>query len=315
MRADRHYLRQIISNLLKNAVKFTHEGGIRIDVLPTSFSGGSSPHITPPMSIYVPEGDWVALRVSDTGIGIKPEDQEIIFESFRQVDSSTVREYGGPGLGLAISRRLVEMHEGYIWVDSEPDVGSTFTVLLPAVKLGLVDDLNLATVQRDHRPLVLVIDDGPADRQLLQDYLDPAEYQVVCTANPSGVQEIVRTLQPDMVHHRRDDAGGQRLGSAARPQGRRADGPYSGDRHLDPRPAKRGLRSRRGGLSGQAGRPRDAARSGAARAEGTVDLTASDRPNTLMSFPREREQPCYASFAPAFVLNYHRFSLQNNQRI
>ena len=199
VRADRHYLSQILSNLLKNAVKFTHEGGIRIVVQPTSFSGGSSYHITPPMRIYVPEGEWVALQVSDTGIGIKPEDHEIIFESFRQVDSSTVREYGGPGLGLAISRRLVEMHEGYIWVDSVPGVGSTFTVLLPVIQLGLVDDLNVATVHRDHRPLLLVVDDGPADRQLLQDYLDPAEYQVVCTANPSGVQEIVRTLQPDIV--------------------------------------------------------------------------------------------------------------------
>ena len=199
VRADRHYLTQIISNLLKNAVKFTHEGGIHIDVLTTTFSGGSSRNITPPMSVYVPGGDWVALRVTDTGIGIKSEDQELIFESFRQVDSSTVREYGGPGLGLAISRRLVEMHEGYIWVDSELGIGSTFTVLLPTVNLGLVDDLNLTTIHRDHRPLVLVIDDGPADRQLLQDYLDPADYHVVCTANPGAAQEIVRVLQPDLV--------------------------------------------------------------------------------------------------------------------
>ncbi|MEO8393438.1 MAG: ATP-binding protein, partial [Chloroflexota bacterium] len=199
VRADRHYLTQIISNLLKNAVKFTHEGSIHINVLSTTFSGGSSRHIKPPMSIYVPEGDWVTLRVTDTGIGIKPEDQELIFESFRQVDSSTVREYGGPGLGLAISRRLVEMHEGYIWVDSDLGVGSSFNVLLPTVKLGLVDDLNIEAVHRDQRPLVLVIDDGPADRQLLQDYLDAADYQVVCTANPGAAQEIVRTLQPDLV--------------------------------------------------------------------------------------------------------------------
>ncbi|MFN8447121.1 MAG: GAF domain-containing protein [Anaerolineae bacterium] len=198
-RADRQYLRQVISNLLRNAVKFTRSGGVRVDLLTVAFDSGVSPQIAAPDAIIVPDGDWIALRVSDTGIGIKKEDQGIIFESFRQVDSSTARQYGGSGLGLAITRRVVELHEGYIWVESEIDVGSTFTVLLPTVKPGLIDDFDLDTVRRDQRPLVLVVDDGPADRKLMQDYLGETDFQVICTANSTAVLDIARQLQPDVV--------------------------------------------------------------------------------------------------------------------
>ncbi len=132
--ADRYYLHQVISHLMRNAVKYTQSGGIEIELLPVIFRDGASAQVVAPENLYVPDGVWVALRVVDTGIGIKPVNQKIIFESFRQGDGAAAHEVGGTGLGLAITRRLVELHEGYIWVESAPGVGSAFTVLLPAAK-------------------------------------------------------------------------------------------------------------------------------------------------------------------------------------
>jgi signal transduction histidine kinase len=111
--ADERKLKQIVLNLLSNAVKFTPEGG-RI-ALAAALADGS-----------------VEIAVSDTGIGIAPEDQERIFEEFRQVGSDYVRKREGTGLGLALTRRFVELHGGRIWVKSTPGQGSTFTFTLPA---------------------------------------------------------------------------------------------------------------------------------------------------------------------------------------
>ncbi|HPT19280.1 MAG TPA: ATP-binding protein [Methanothrix sp.] len=101
-------LRQVLANLLSNAVKFTERGSISIRVQPGE------------------KKDDILFSVSDTGIGISPEDRQKLFLSFSQVDASTSRKYGGTGLGLAISRRLVELMGGRIWVESEIGRGSTF---------------------------------------------------------------------------------------------------------------------------------------------------------------------------------------------
>ncbi len=116
VKADSVRLKQIITNLLGNAIKFTRQGGVtvRVQVM--------DDHGTPTI--------WTS--VIDTGIGIRPEDQQIIFDEFRQADGSTTREFGGTGLGLAITKKLVEMMAGRIWVESEVDKGSTFTFALPA---------------------------------------------------------------------------------------------------------------------------------------------------------------------------------------
>lgn len=113
--ADRSRVEQVLMNLLSNAVKFTPKGWIAVRVVPPQGPDG-----------------MVQVKVTDTGIGIRPEHQAIIFEKFRQVDSSASREYPGSGLGLALARHLVEMHGGRIWVDSAPGKGSTFTFTLPA---------------------------------------------------------------------------------------------------------------------------------------------------------------------------------------
>jgi PAS domain S-box-containing protein len=110
--ADERKVKQVLINLLTNAVKFTGEGGS------VTLRGRYS-------------GDEVVISVIDTGIGIEKEDRELVFQEFRQVDSEHTRKHEGTGLGLALSKRLVELHGGRIWVESEPGQGSTFTFTLP----------------------------------------------------------------------------------------------------------------------------------------------------------------------------------------
>jgi len=110
--ADERKLKQVLVNLLSNAVKFTPEGG-RVGVR------------------AAPANGEVEVSVSDTGVGIADADQELIFEEFRQVGSDYARKHEGTGLGLALTKRLVELHGGRIWVKSELGKGSTFTFALP----------------------------------------------------------------------------------------------------------------------------------------------------------------------------------------
>jgi signal transduction histidine kinase len=109
---DERKIKQVLLNLLSNAIKFTPEGG-RVTVRGAL------------------RGDVVEIAVSDTGVGIAPEDQEAVFEEFRQVGTDTARKHEGTGLGLALARRFVELHGGNIWLESEVRVGSTFTFALP----------------------------------------------------------------------------------------------------------------------------------------------------------------------------------------
>lgn len=115
--ADRGRVRQVLLNLLSNAIKFTPDGG-RITVAAAPVNGGAEARIA----------------VSDTGIGIAAEDQSKLFKEFSQLDGSASRKYEGTGLGLALSRRLVELHGGAIGVDSEMGKGSTFWFTLPQAR-------------------------------------------------------------------------------------------------------------------------------------------------------------------------------------
>jgi signal transduction histidine kinase len=109
--SDHRRLEQILLNLISNAIKFTKKGSVKIEC--------------------ESEGDNVTIRVIDTGIGIKTEDMEIIFQAFRQIDSGMTRKYEGTGLGLSICKRLVELMGGKIWVTSVWGSGSTFSISLP----------------------------------------------------------------------------------------------------------------------------------------------------------------------------------------
>lgn len=124
--ADRIRLRQIVLNLLSNAVKFTREGGIAVRAYPLE--------VTAPIEgVPLMVGSWLCVSVEDSGIGIAPENFELIFDAFRQVDGSAMREFQGTGLGLPITRQLVEMQRGKVWLKSELGRGSTFTFALPAL--------------------------------------------------------------------------------------------------------------------------------------------------------------------------------------
>ncbi len=127
--SDRTKVRQIVLNLLSNAIKFTHKGEVGVQVKSL--------------------GQHVQVIVSDTGIGIRREHLDVIFEEFRQVDQSRTREFGGTGLGLSITRKLVALLGGEIQVESEHGRGSSFIVTLPVRSQVLSLEEQVARATRD----------------------------------------------------------------------------------------------------------------------------------------------------------------------
>jgi len=184
--ADRVRFKQILYNLLSNAVKFTPKDG-RIDI--ECFENGGT----------------ICVSVADTGIGIRPEDQKLVFEEFRQVEVSNTNTQEGTGLGLAITKRLVEQQGGRISLESELGKGSRFTVTLPLAKTSPKLQLanistasSIATGGAQSSPLILVVDDELPARELLTSYLTPA-YRVIIAE--SGAEALVKAkqLHPDAI--------------------------------------------------------------------------------------------------------------------
>jgi signal transduction histidine kinase/CheY-like chemotaxis protein len=184
LQADPLRLKQVLTNLLSNAIKFTNKG--RIDVRAQLV------------------GRMVRIAVSDTGVGISPQAQKVIFEEFVQGDGSTTRRHGGTGLGLSIARRLVEMHGGAIAVVSELGMGSTFSFTMPVFAAP-------AAVEPSTRPVVsrpahgvggtaiLVVDDDTSVRQLIVRNLEQEGWKTLQAANASDALTFARSSRPMMI--------------------------------------------------------------------------------------------------------------------
>ncbi|MGH8231645.1 MAG: response regulator, partial [Steroidobacteraceae bacterium] len=164
---DGQRLRQIIINLLSNAVKFTERGEVKITVRHEGAGLVNS---------------QFRFEVNDTGIGIKPENCNAIFESFAQEDSSTTRQYGGTGLGLAICKQLVELMGGQIGVSSAPGVGSTFYFSVPLSTDPTAERERRSTVLS--RTRMLIVDDNTTNREIVRHHLQ--SWGVIVTEARSG---------------------------------------------------------------------------------------------------------------------------------
>ncbi len=210
MITDSKRLQQILKNLLSNAFKFTEHGGVRLSI--TEVAGGW----TPDHAALRHAPSVIAFEVSDTGIGILPEKQKIIFEAFQQADSSTSRKYGGTGLGLAISRELANLLGGEIHLRSTPGQGSTFTLYLPLkyaepaaeqrtapAKMGN-GSLALASGRSAELPVEQMPDDraeiGPEDKTLLIVEDDPHYARILADlAHNSGLKVLIAQCGADAL--------------------------------------------------------------------------------------------------------------------
>ncbi len=188
-------LRQILFNVVGNAVKFTEQGGIylKVSVFPDT---QSDQHLT------------LEITVSDTGIGIAPDQHQKIFESFTQSDGQDVRKYGGTGLGLAITQRLTKMLGGTIVLDSDLGRGSKFTFTFPKVAIAaisysseLVPEEAIADDILSTLPPVtmLVADDVKSNRELIQQYFHGSRHRVILARDGDEAVQLAHIHHPNLI--------------------------------------------------------------------------------------------------------------------
>ncbi len=195
VRGDPHRLRQVLVNLVGNAIKFTEHGAVVID-----------------LDRAADTGTTVVLRstVSDTGIGVGPEVRTRLFQAFSQADSSHARRFGGTGLGLAIAKQLVELMGGTIWVNSTPGQGSTFgftVALMPSDRVRSARNLthllspasaleNTASHQKIH---ILLAEDNPVNQQVALCMLENLDYQIDVVENGRQALHALSTARYHLV--------------------------------------------------------------------------------------------------------------------
>jgi CheY-like chemotaxis protein len=190
---DAQRLRQILINLLGNAIKFTNKGEVAVHVSSRKFEGNDYE---------------IHFAVEDTGIGIPEDKMNQLFQSFSQVDASTTRKYGGTGLGLAISKRLAELMGGEIWVESEVGKGSIFhfTIVAEAstkkqVVSRIGDQQFMIIPKYDlHRPLrILLAEDNEVNQRVALKMLEKIGYQADVAANGQEVLQALERQDYDLI--------------------------------------------------------------------------------------------------------------------
>lgn len=181
---DEARLREVLLNLLSNAVKFTTVGSVQLRISADENRCGG-----------------IRFAVSDTGIGIEPERLQAIFESFTQADSSTTRRFGGSGLGLTISKRLVELMGGKITVESVVGRGSTFSfvIALPSAKLSSVSATRERRPEHNLRGRILLAEDTATSRLVIETMLTEAGYDVTSVVNGREAVEASEKTRFDVV--------------------------------------------------------------------------------------------------------------------
>jgi CheY-like chemotaxis protein/HAMP domain-containing protein len=222
---DPKRLQQILKNLLSNAFKFTAEGSVRLSARPVS-RGWSEGH-----KVLDAADTVIAFDVSDTGIGISPEKQKIVFEAFQQADAGTSRKYGGTGLGLAISREIAGLLGGELTLESTPGEGSTFTLYLPLRYAGsdTAADRAIAAGHGAHEspkavaanaqepgpvleqvpddradlvpgePCLLVVEDDPRYATVLRDHARSRGFKVLVANRGADALRLVRDYKPTAI--------------------------------------------------------------------------------------------------------------------
>jgi len=188
MQADQTRIRQALLNLASNANKFTENGTVTISARRVTEAGR----------------EWVTMAVTDTGIGLTPEQMGKLFQDFVQADASTTRKYGGTGLGLAISRRFCQMMGGDISVASEPGRGSTFTIRLPVDAEEAVSPPTAAlrspsATTPTAAPLILVVDDDITVREVVGRYLERAGFAIATADGGQEALRLARELHPAAI--------------------------------------------------------------------------------------------------------------------
>lgn len=196
--ADEDRLHQIMNNLIGNAVKFTESGYVSVSA--------------------VANGNTIEIIIEDTGIGIPEEKIEDIFKPFEQVDSSTSRNYGGTGIGLTITKHLIELHGGHIRVESEINKGSKFIFSLPVtvekpenrentneliskIKYDpvMTEKFQTGELNDDNKVHVLIVDDEPVNLQVLVNHLSLQKYHISQAHNGKEAMKVLDNVKPDLI--------------------------------------------------------------------------------------------------------------------
>lgn len=201
---DERRVRQILVNLLSNAIKFTSEQGYIKLSGKLKFGSQIEGDYRPDYATVNPNTPYLCIEVQDSGIGIPPEKWHLLFRPFQQVDSSLSRRHEGTGLGLALTKRLAELHGGTISLQSEEGVGSTFRVWLPATEILSPPTKSDPSEEFKHEQIlpevsakrILIVEDQPSNQVLMAEYLESLGYfiELICDG-----QTMLETIQSNLI--------------------------------------------------------------------------------------------------------------------